>query len=241
MIDLNRISQAHMESEPYRWAAIDRLFAPEDATALAATFPDGHFKRLADYDGQKEFEYDIRCLIRMGEQSISRAHQLSGAWRTLADDLLSPAYRAAMSSLTGLDLSAAPLEVNLFHYPPGGSHGAHPDHRDKIVTHVLYFNDSWNDDDGGCLTILRSSDVQDVAMSVPPRVGNSAVLVRSDHSWHAVSRVAKSSPLSRRSLTATFYRPGCVSTVWPSLNQRLLHDYPIRAWGRLKRAVLQQR
>ena len=228
-----------METEPYRWAAIDRLFAPEDAAALASTFPSDHFKRLADYDGQKEFEYDIRCLIRMGEQSVSRARPLSSAWRTLADDLLSPAYRAAMSQLTGLDLVSAPLEVNLFHYPPGGSHGAHPDNRDKVVTHVIYFNDSWNDDDGGCLTILRSSDPQDVAISLPPRVGNSAVLVRSDRSWHAVSRVSKNSALSRRSLTATFYRPGCVSTVWPSLSQRLLHDYPSRVWGRLKRTVLQ--
>lgn len=237
MIDLNRISRAHLETEPYRWAAIDALFSPEDATALAATFPGDHFKRLAQYDGQKAFDYEIRCLIRMGERRVSRARHLSNAWRALANELLSPAYRSAMSSLTGLDLSAAPLEVNVFQYPPGGSHGAHPDHRDKIVTHVLYFNESWNDDDGGCLTILRSSDPQDIAMKVSPLVGNSAVLARSDDSWHAVSRVAKSCHLSRRSLTATFYRSGCVSTVWPRWDRVLFHDYPSRIqrlWGRLQ-------
>ena len=38
---------------------------------------------------------------------------------------------------------------------------------------------------------------------VSPLVGNSAVLVRSDDSWHAVSRVAEHCRLSRRSLTAT--------------------------------------
>lgn len=234
MIDLDRISASHLETEPYRWAVIDQLFSPQDAAALAATFPQDHFKRLATYDSQKDYEYEVRCLIRMSEVSASRVRQLSDAWRNLAIDFLSPGYRAAMSSLTGFDLSRAPLEVNVFHYPPGGSHGAHPDHRDKIVTHVLYFNESWNDDDGGCLTILRSSDPRDVAMKVSPLVGSSAVLVRSDNSWHAVSRVAEHCRLSRRSLTATFYRPGCVSTVWPSWHRLLLHDYPTRAWAKVR-------
>jgi len=234
MIDLNRISASHLETVPYRWAAIDRLFLPQDAAALAATFPRDHFKRLATYDDQKEFAYEIRCVIRMGEVSISRASELSTAWRELANDFLSPAYRAAMSSITGFDLADAPLEVNAFHYAPGGSQGAHVDHRDKIVTHVLYFNESWNDGDGGCLTILRSSDLRDVAVQVLPLVGNSAVLVRSDDSWHAVSPVAKHCHLTRRSLTVTFYRPHCVSTVWPSRHRLLLHDYPISVWAKMK-------
>jgi SM-20-related protein len=228
MIDRSRISSSQLETTPYRWAVIDRLFSPRDAAALAATFPQDHFKRLAAYDGQKAFDYEIRCLIRMGRRSISGAGQLSASWRALANDLLSPGYRTAMSSLTGLDLTNAPLEINAFRYPPGASHGAHPDHRDKIVTHVLYFNESWNADDGGCLTILGSSDPDDVARNVSPLVGNSAVLVRSDESWHAVSRVAEHCRQSRRSLTATFYRPGSVGMVWPTWHRLLLHHYPAR-------------
>lgn len=237
MIDLNRISASQLATEPYRWAAIDQLFSPQDAAALAATYPQDHFKRIATYDGQKDVEYEIRSLIRMGEKSISNERKLSAVWRALANDFLSPAYRAAMSSLTGLDLSHAPLEVNVFHYYSGGTQGAHPDHQDKIVTHVLYFNESWNDHDGGCLTILRSSEPRDIATKVSPLIGNSAVLVRSDDSWHAVSRVTGQGHLSRRSLTATFYRPGCVSTVWPSWHHRLLHEYPTRAWRRVKGSV----
>jgi SM-20-related protein len=229
MIDLDRISASHLETEPYRWAAIDQLFSTGDAAALAATFPRDRFERRATYDGQKDFDYEIRCLIRMGERSISGLGQLSAAWRALASDFLSPAYRAAMSSLTALDLHHAPLEVNIFRYHPGGWHGAHPDHRDKIATHIVYFNESWNDDDGGCLTILRSSDPRDIAMKVSPLVGNSAVLVRSDHSWHAVSRVAKECRLSRLCVTATFYRPGCVSTVWPS--------WHLRVWSKVKASL----
>ena len=231
MIDLNRIAHHPLETDPYRWAVIDGLFSPSDAAALAATFPRDHFKRLLNYGGEKDFEYESRALISM-EQSISRPEKLSAAWRALANDFLSPEYRAAMSSLTGFDLSTTPLEVNVFHYPAGGSLGAHPDLSDKIVTHVLYFNEAWNDADGGCLQILRSKDEKDVAKTISPIVGNSAVLVRSDNSWHAVSSVVKSCRLTRRSLTATFYHPGSVSTMWPPGDRTPLHDYDA---GRLRR------
>jgi 2OG-Fe(II) oxygenase superfamily len=128
-------------------------------------------------------------------------------WRELAHDLVAPAYRPAMSMLCGRDLTSAPLEVNVFHYGPGNLLGPHPDLPDKVVTHVLYFNRTWNVADGGCLRVLRSRDVADVAAEVLPIVGNSAVLVRSDPSWHAVSRVVHGSKC-RRSVTATLYRPG---------------------------------
>jgi SM-20-related protein len=237
MIDLIRISRHRLETAPYRWAAVDGLFSAEDAAALAATFPRDHFKRLADYAGEKDFEYEARALIGMGEAVLSWPQALSRAWRGLAEDLLSPAYRTALSALTGLDLGLAPLEVNVFHYPPGGSLGAHPDLRDKIVTHVLYFNETWDDRDGGCLTILRSRDPHDLVRTISPVVGNSAVLVRSDDSWHAVSPVVRSCRRSRRSLTATFYCPGAVSTMWPPGDTTPLHEYGAGErrgwWGRL--------
>src|ERR1700682_188345 len=234
MIDLKRLSQHDLETEPYRWAVIDQLFSPGDAEALAATFPHDRFKRLSYYGGDKDSEYEARALIGMGEQSVSGPEKLSSAWQSLANEFLSTAYRKAMASLTGIDLSAAPLEVNVFHYPPGGLLGAHADLQDKIVTHVLYFNQSWNNDDGGCLTILRSSDPAEIVMTVSPVVGNSAGLVRSDKSWHAVAPLVQNCRLSRRSLTATFYHPGSVSTMWPPGDATPLHDYStnrLKSWG----------
>lgn len=233
MIDLDRISQSKIEVEPYRWALVEGLFLPADAEALASTFPRDHFKRLSHYGGDKDSEYEARALIGMGAQEVSRPEELSGAWRKLARDLLSPAYRAAMSLVSGCDLSDALLEVNLFHYPPGGVLGPHPDLADKIATHVLFFNREWNDRDGGCLNILRSANPLDIVGIISPVVGASAILVRSENSWHAVSPVVKTCSRSRRSLTATFYHPGSVSTMWPPGDTTPLHDY--HSTGRWRR------
>jgi SM-20-related protein len=225
MIDFTQFARQPLQTQPYRWAAVGNLFSRRDAEALAESFPCDHFKTVENYDGEKAYDYDARALIAMGAQSVSHSEELSAAWIALAHDLLSPAYRVALSLLIGCDLRSAPMEVNVFHYGPGSNLGPHADLRDKLVTHVLYFNRSWNREDGGCLTILRSADPADIAAEIAPVVGNSSVLARSEQSWHAVSRVVDNCRASRRSLTATFYRPGSVSTMWPPGDTTPLHRY----------------
>jgi hypothetical protein len=178
IIDVNRISNARLQTEPFRWAAVSQLFTAADAAALAATFPRDHFKRVADHAGDKKHEYEVRSLIRMSATSVSGEKAAQSCVQALARDFLSPGYRSAMSELIGVDLSDAEFEVNVFHYPPGGLHGAHTDHPDKIVTHVLYFNESWNDDDGGLPADPEVSESSGHGRAGIPARGNSAVLVR---------------------------------------------------------------
>jgi len=225
MINLAQIRHHRLETDPYEWAAVGNLFSPEDAASLSATYPCDRFKLVAGYDKEKGYEYEARALIGMGAGTAAHPEELSEAWRQLAAELCSAEYRAAMSALTGRDLMHVPIEVNVFHYGPGAALGPHKDLADKLVTHVLYFNRSWNTATGGCLRILRSQDPADVKAEIPPIVGYSAVIVRSDKSWHEVTRVVGESTCSRRSMTVTFYRPGSVSTMWPPGDTTPLHRY----------------
>jgi hypothetical protein len=234
MIDLTRIAQARLNTTPYCWAAIDGLYAPHDAKKLAASYPRDHLRLISGYGGEKDYQYEARPLIGMGSNGIAYESHLSDAWRALARDLLSSEYRHAMSAVSGVDLSDALLEVNVFHYGPGSSLGPHSDLPDKVVTHVLYFNETWNAADGGCLRILGAKDERELIAEIAPTIGNSAVLVRADNSWHAVSRVISDSRASRRSVTATFYRPGSVSSMWPPGETFELHEYGGGLWSRLK-------
>ncbi|MBT2339003.1 MULTISPECIES: 2OG-Fe(II) oxygenase family protein [Pseudomonas] len=226
MLELSRLESTALKSHPFSWAEIGNLYSTRDAAALAGSFPHDHFKTVSGYGGEKNYDYEARALVEMGTGTIAFAEELSDAWLSLARDLGSAHYREAMSRLTGIDLRDVPMEVNVFHYGPGASLGAHPDLPDKLVTHILYFNESWNRDDGGCLQILSSNDPAAVIAEIEPLVGNSAVLVRSANSWHAVSQVVGHCNASRRSLTATFYRPGSVSSMWPPGDTAALHGYP---------------
>jgi lipopolysaccharide transport system ATP-binding protein len=228
LINMNLIRLHRLNATPFRWAAMHHLFAQNDAEELAATYPMDHFKLVAAYGEHRQYEYDARSLIGMNADSISFPDQLSDAWRALALDLLSPEYRAAMTAVTGHDLTRAPMEVNLFHYGPQHSLSPHQDLPEKILTHIFYFNRCWDGANGGCLRILRSPDPADMAAEILPILGNSCVIVRSDNSWHAVSRVAERSTDTRRSMTVTFYRPGAVSTMWPPGEPSVLRDIRVR-------------
>ncbi len=225
MLNIARLDQHSMELHPFRWKFIDGLFEPADAAALAASYPFDHFRKVSGYDGEKGYVYSSRSLIHMGSDGISNPRGLSPAWRELAEDLLSACYRAAMSRLTGLDLSACVLEVNVIHYGPGAWLGPHLDLKEKMMTHVLYFNESWDPRDGGCLQILNSSRADDVVAEIPPIVGGSSLLVRSDNSWHTVSKVSNACRQSRRSVNVIFHQPGSVSTMWPPGETVSVGDY----------------
>lgn len=226
MLNLHRIAQQRMKTEPYQWAFIDQLFSMEDAALLLASFPRDKFKKVAGYDGEKGYEYMSRSLIHMGAAVASHAEGLSPAWRALADDLLSTEYRSALTRITGRDLTSAPMEVNVLHYGPGAFLGPHVDLKAKMITHVLYFNEAWSLQNGGCFNILRSSNPADVLAEILPLVGNSVLLVRSNKSWHFVSRVAQSCRSSRRSINVIFHLPGSVSSMWPPGDSPVLQDYP---------------
>jgi len=225
MIRLDRIAQEPLATVPYEWAFVNGVFSRRAGQSLVRTYPHDNFKTVRGYDHEKGYEYEARALVHMNSSSPSCPEGLSEAWRMLADDLLSPGYRAAMTRLTGRDLSAAPMEAYVCHYGPGAWLGPHVDLKDKIVTHVFYFNTTWNKADGGCLNILRSPDMSDIFADIAPIVGNSSVLIRSDTSWHSVSRVANGCRSSRRSLNVIFYRPGAVSTMWPPGEKASLHRY----------------
>ena len=150
MINLTRIDREELATAPFEWAFTNELFSPRGRKALVAGYPSDNFKTVKGHDSDREWEYEARALIDLGGNEISAPEGLSKAWRQMATDLLSPAYRAAMTRLTGRDLMTAPMEAYVCHFGPGALQGAHRDLPEKIVTHVFYFNDEWNMANGGC-------------------------------------------------------------------------------------------
>lgn len=216
VLDMRPLLAAWLNDQPWEYAEVNGLFSPAHQQVLAEHCPTDNFRRVVGYGGEKDYSYDSREVVGFGKNSVSNPHNLHPKWNALATDLLSPQYRTAMSLLSGLDLSDAKLKVNLLNYQPGGHLGPHVDLQEKLVTHDIFVTGDWNPNDGGCLRVLRSRDEDDVFAEFPPTIGNSVVLKRSDHSWHAVTRVADTATKSRRILTATFYRAGSVSHMWPS-------------------------
>lgn len=215
VLALDTIRSARLEVDPYAWCRVGPLFEPAVAAALSRHFPLADAEPREGSDRHRSWRYIVRPLVAMGGSSAARPAGLDRAWRQLAAELAGPGYREAVSTLTGVDLTDLVVESNVFSYPAGSFQEPHPDLPEKVVTHVMWFNDGWRAEYGGCLRILRSNDEADVAHELLPELGWSAVFVRSARSWHSVTRIADDAPSDRRAVVTTFYRPGSISTMFP--------------------------
>jgi SM-20-related protein len=214
LIDYSALTDDIMRREPFRWGWARNVFHAEYAKDMVEGFPRDNFKEVAGYDGEKDYLYRARSLVHMGADEVSNRSELSASWQRFGDEVMSAEFRAALGRLVQIDLTDAVLEVNVTEYPVGAHLGPHVDLREKITTMVFYFNDRWDEQQGGALHILGSKNIEDVAGVIPPTIGNAAILVRADNSWHAVPRLRENISSSRRSVNVIFHQAGSISTMW---------------------------
>ncbi len=204
--------RARLQNLPFVWGVIDDLFMPAEGGRLAASFPNTGYQLVAGSGGGKRYRYESRCLVATSGRLF--ADGLSESWRDLISDLRTDEYRQALGGLLGIDLSTCELEVTAHLYGAAAHLDPHTDLVEKVATHVLYFNKSWECSVGGCIQILNSRNLDDSAASIPPLIGSSVALVRSADSWHAVPGVQTTDGMVRRSLTVTFFSAGSKTPMW---------------------------
>jgi SM-20-related protein len=186
-------------ADPFPWLATlpGQLMDIEVVRQLADEFPAGSFERKGSGPASdKTYRNYSRELVSRDRQQLDG---LSPLWRELVSELLADGYRHAVAELLELPVADA-LEVRLVRHTRGDWLGPHTDRADKAFSHILYLNPDWRARWGGCLEVLGSSDPDDVVDTVVPELGASALMVRSDHSWHQVGRVAGGSVRERTSL-----------------------------------------
>jgi SM-20-related protein len=112
------------------------------------------------------------------ELNISR--QFAG----LIDELQSEAFRKAVESKFAIDLNGRPTMITVRGYLQLKDGAIHTDSKTKLITVLLYLNESW-DHDGGRLRLLRNgTDFDDYVAEVVPAGGTLLAFRRSDSSWH---------------------------------------------------------
>jgi SM-20-related protein len=196
------LAGARPVTEPFPWYHLAGTFGPELAGTLLGTFPVDGFTTVSRPFGEKSYEMSVRRLSPAGPEE---AADLCGAWAALLAYVTSGSFADTVAAVVDLPLSGADVEVNLWRYSAGCWLAPHVDKPEKVVTVLCYLNPDWPTDHGGELLLLRSPAPQDVACRVRPLLDTGVILVRSDHSWHAVDPVRDpDGHLERRSLQIVF-------------------------------------
>ena len=213
-LNLDALRRVRLGDPPHSWGYLSAALAPAAAAALRETFPTVGFWRLRHHDGEKAMQFRLRCLVPLGGDGPVAPESLSPEWRALVDELLSDAYRDAFAEALGQPLDGHLLELSAWRWGSAAHLGPHVDIPRKLASEVFYFNEGWDAAWGGCLQILGSDDPGDVTDELPPTLGSASILVRSDSSWHSVSRVQGGAAEERLSLVATWQHPDTESPFW---------------------------
>lgn len=200
-LNFDAIRRGPLVTDPWQYAVITDTFVDADATdLLTSTYPTAGFTHLEQDDDKKQFSMQVRndLEIRAGDPC---------PWQQLLAELWSPDYLAAISDLTGQDLTEAEIHAAFYRYPPTHWFGPHTDDDRKLFSHIIYMAPDWPDDAGGRLLINGAKDMDDIRARVVPAAGTSVVVVRSDSSWHSIEPVNPDRGLTRKSLILHAYKP----------------------------------
>lgn len=228
MLNLYAIYHTTMQSVPYRYAVIENLLPKAASLELAASFPQEQF-RLSIGEGygylwsemlasnedialiykfcdRASPELSVRWRDRITQGRLSsNLGNLSSIWRQVIEEMWTPAYRQALTQISGVELKDCAMVIGFRRYNLGHCHRPHTDEPSKALTHLLFFNEQWSMDWGGCLRILFDEKPESVFQDIAPLGQFSAVIVRSDNSWHMVTPVASTALQCRLALRITFF------------------------------------
>lgn len=110
---------------------------------------------------------------------------LSGAFKTLIDELESEELTDTLSDRFGVDLHPFPRLTTVRKVSQAKDGRIHTDGPSKVMTMLVYMNDGWDEQEDGRLRVLYDGkNFEPYACEVPPVMGTVFGFLRSDHSWH---------------------------------------------------------
>ncbi len=161
MLDLAALARAPLVRDPFEHLIVPRFVGREFADAVARDFPairePGSFP-LSD--------------LTYGSQFSSLVSELSG-----------PEFETILARRFDLPLAGWGKLVTVRGMAAAKDGSVHTDAAWKAVTVLLYLNPDWTHA-GGCLRLLKSNDLEQVAAEIPPEWGSLVVFRRSDRSFH---------------------------------------------------------
>ncbi|MCB1696169.1 MAG: 2OG-Fe(II) oxygenase [Pseudomonadales bacterium] len=163
LIDLGALDACELQTDPFDYIVVPDFLPPENLKRVNADYP------AID----TATNHDLRHLA-YGPQ-----------FAKFISELQTDTFRTHLGKKFGVDLSGCPTTTTVRKFCERTDGHIHTDHKSKVITVLVYFNDQeWNTD-GGCLRILRSSSsLEDYTAEVKPLGGRLLAFHRTDWSWH---------------------------------------------------------
>lgn len=181
MIDLDALARAPLKHDPCDFVVVPNFIKAEALPLINRDYP--------DISGPGNFDpEEFSC---------------GPAFSTLLAELRSEETKRAFANKFGLDISALPLQLTVRKFAEAADGNVHNDSKTKIITVLIYFNESWPHA-GGRLRLMRApNSLDDYQVEVEPSRGTLLAFRRSETSYHGFYPVEG----ERRSLQMYWVKP----------------------------------
>ena len=162
MLELDAFSNERLRTDPYPYLVVPGFVQGEALESVLQDFPD---------------------IQHPGSIPIS---EVSGgaAYQALLAELQSDAFRRVVADKFGLSLDGFPIMTTVRGVMREKDGRIHTDSKTKVVTVLLYLNDSW-EAEGGNLRVLRDAEnIENFVEEVPPSAGTLMAFKVTDNCWH---------------------------------------------------------
>jgi hypothetical protein len=161
-LNINKLNQAELRKDPFDYTVVPGFLSAKSLGSVIDSYPD---------------------IFQGGSYPLDTV-TVSPDLQAVIDEMNGAEFERAIEDKFGVELTGLPKMYSLRGYCRKSDGKIHCDSKDKVITVLLYLNDTWAHQ-GGKLRILRSAnDLEAYSEEVPPDDGTLLVFRRSDTSFH---------------------------------------------------------
>jgi SM-20-related protein len=161
-LDLEALEAASVVTEPFRFFIVPRFVREAALNAIGADFP---------------------SIAHPGSFPLATL-RFGPAFRDMVDELQSAGVAALVGEKLGMDLVRAPTMVTVRGQSRAADGRIHTDSKTKLVTALIYMNDTWESAKGRLRLVRSAESLDDVIAEVPPARGTLLVFKNDPKAWH---------------------------------------------------------
>lgn len=162
LIDLNALRTAPLQTDPFDFMVVPGFLSKEVLAQVNADYP---------------------AIDTAANHSLEKL-QCGASFAALMEELQGADFAAVLGERFDMELTSLPTTVTVRKFCERTDGNIHTDHKSKVITVLVYFNENWEHEDGQLRMLRSPSDIGDYVAQVPPLGGTLLAFRRTDHSWH---------------------------------------------------------
>lgn len=166
MINLSALEKAAVSTDPFPYAVVPDFLSPAALAAANADYP------------------TITSAANHALEDLS----YGPAFARLISELESDDFARTLGERFGMNLEGLPTTITVRKFCERTDGNIHTDHKSKVITVLVYFNESWTHTEGQLRMLRSRRSLDDYVAEVPPLGGTLLAFKRTPHSWHGHSR-----------------------------------------------------